>query len=77
MRAKTAYDALLHCYPAAFREEYGGQMRLAFADQLGEARRAGRRAAQLALWLRAAVDTLIVAPREHGHVIAQDLRDAL
>jgi hypothetical protein len=28
------------------------------------------------LWLRATLDALIVAPREHGHVILQDLRYA-
>ena len=33
MRGSTVYDALLHCYPAAFREEYGGQMRLMFAEE--------------------------------------------
>jgi predicted permease len=77
MRADAAYDALLRCYPAAFREEYGSQMRFVFREQLGDARRSGGRGRQLAVWLRAAADTLIVAPREHGHVIAQDLRYAL
>ena len=38
MRAKAVYRALLHCYPAAFRHEYGNQMVLVFAEQLGEAR---------------------------------------
>ena len=77
MRTDAAYDALLRCYPAAFRDEYGSQMRFVFREQLGVARRSGGRARQLAVWLRAAADTLIVAPREHGHVIAQDLRYAL
>jgi predicted permease len=77
IRATTVYGALLRCYPAAFRDEYGSQMLLAFADQLDEARRAGGRFQQAGVWIQAAVDLFVVAPREHGHVIAQDLRYAL
>ena len=77
MRAKTIYQALLHCYPAAFRHEYGNQMLLMFAEQLGEARRTGGRLQQAALWIHAALDTIAVAPKEHCHVILQDLRYAL
>ncbi len=76
-RAQAAYRALLRCYPAAFREEYGDQMSLMFADQLGDARRSGSRLAHLALWARAVGDACLVAPREHAHVIRQDLRYAL
>ncbi len=65
MRAAAVYKALLHCYPAAFREEYGNQMLLMFAEQLGEARRTGGWLQQTSLWIRAAVDALIVAPSEH------------
>ena len=42
----AVYRALLHCYPAAFRQEYGNQMLLMFAEQLGEARRTGSRLEQ-------------------------------
>jgi hypothetical protein len=65
MRAPVAYRALLHCYPAAFRNEYGNQMLLMFAEQLGEARRTGGRLEQAALWIHAASDALTVAPKEH------------
>ena len=41
MRDQAFYKALLRCYPAAFRDEYGNQMCLMFAEQLGEARRTG------------------------------------
>src|SRR5258708_18040076 len=75
MLAKSAYRALLYCYPAAFRNEYGEQMRLLFGEQLGEARRNGVLHAA-ALWLRAALDAVTVAPKEHFHVIHQDLRYA-
>ncbi|HYL75853.1 MAG TPA: ABC transporter permease [Bryobacteraceae bacterium] len=76
MFAKTAYKALLYCYPAAFRHEYGNQMQLMFAEQLGEARRSGGAFRAAILWLRAAIDTFTIAPKEHCHVILQDLRYA-
>ncbi len=77
MRAKAVYRALLYCYPAAFRQEYGSQMLLVFAEQLGEARRRGGRLQQAVLWAQATSDALTVAPREHWHIIQQDLRYAL
>src|SRR5262245_30939251 len=75
MRAQSLYRALLLCYPAAFRHEYGQQMLLAFADQLRDARRAGW-LEHLSLWGHAMLDALTIAPREHAHVILQDLRYA-
>ena len=77
MRAKTIYRALLHCYPAAFRDEYGNQMLLMFAEQLGDARRTGGRLEPAALWVQATLDACTIAPKEHWHVILQDLRYAL
>ena len=77
MNSNAVYRALLYCYPAAFRHEYGDQMLLMFAEQMGEARRTGGQIQRAGLWLRAALDTLTVAPKEHGHVILQDLRYAL
>ena len=70
----TLYRALLRCYPAAFRDEYGEQMLLAFSDQLSDAPSGARRAA---VWTGAARDAVAVAPREHWHVCRQDLRYAL
>ena len=75
--ARSVYRAMLYVYPAAFRHEYGNQMLIMFAEQLGEARRAGGVFQPAALWLQAAGDTVTVAPKEHCHVIAQDLRYAL
>lgn len=72
MQAPAVYRALLRCYPAAFRDEYGEQMLLAFSDQLNDAPR-GERAA---VWIGAARDAMTVAPREHWHVFIQDLRYA-
>jgi len=73
MSAKTVYRALLLCYPAAFRDEYGNQMLLTFAEQL----RSGTRMARAGLWFEAALDALTIAPKEHCHVIFEDVRYAL
>jgi predicted permease len=79
MRAASVYRALLWCYPAQFRHEYGGEMLGAFTEQLREARRRRRRGrlAELAIWSEALVDLLPTALREHHHVIQQDLRHAV
>jgi predicted permease len=77
MRAAAIYHVLLRCYPAAFRDEYGEQMWLTFAEQLNDARRTGQRLRQTFVWIEAAGDVLTVAPREHAHVLFQDLRYAV
>ena len=77
MRGETIYRALLRCYPAPFRQEYGKQMQLAFADQLDQAGLGGGRRALAILWARAIVDAIKVAPAEHALVLGQDLRYAL
>jgi putative ABC transport system permease protein len=77
MCAETVYKVLLYCYPAAFRHEYGDQMALLFSEQLGEARRTGGQLQAAGIWLQAVLDAFIVAPKEHWHVILQDLRYAL
>jgi putative ABC transport system permease protein len=77
MQARTVYKALLYCYPAAFRHEYGDQMLLMFADQLADARRNGGWLKQWGLWSTAARDALTIAPKEHWHLTRQDLRYAL
>ena len=76
MQASRIYRALLRCYPAPFRREYGAQMQLAFSDQLAQAREAGP-GARAALWVRELTDTVRVAPVEHWHVLSHDLRYAL
>src|SRR3970040_761475 len=71
------YRALLRCYPAPFRREYGAEMACAFAEQVREARQDGGWRAEASLWLHAFVDLLHIAPKEHLHVMGQDLRYAL
>jgi predicted permease len=77
MRATAIYRALLHCYPAAFRHEYGGQMLLMFSEQLRNTARSGSRLERAALWARVIRDAVTIAPREHAHVIHQDTRYAI
>jgi len=77
MRAIVVYRALLRCYPAPFRHEYGKQMQLMFDEQLRHAGQRGGRRAQAVLWARAVVDAMKVGPAEHAHVVGQDLRYAL
>jgi predicted permease len=73
-RPEALYRVLLRCYPAAFRQEYGDQMFYMFAEQLRDAQRSPMQRA--ALWIHAALDALNIAPKEHMHVILQDLRYA-
>lgn len=77
MRTRKLYGLLLRCYPAAFRNEYGSQMLSVFSEQLGEARRCGARLEQATLWAHATRDAFTIAPKEHLHVILQDVRFAL
>ena len=77
MRADAVYRALLHCYPAAFRDEYGTEMQRVFAEQLGRAKRTGGGLKRASLWVEAAWDAVTVAPGEHWHVLFEDLRYAL
>ena len=74
---RTVYRALLYCYPDAFRHEFGDQMLAMFAEQLYNARQSGNFREQLAIWIRAVLDAVTIAPKEHFHVIHQDLRYAL
>jgi predicted permease len=71
------YRTMLWCYPAPFRREYGTEMAYAFAEQVREARQCGGWRAEASVWLRALVDLLHIAPKEHLHVIRQDLRYAI
>ena len=77
MRAATVYRALLWCYPAQFRHEYGYEMEGAFVAQLRDARRQHGGFAVAAIWSRELLDLLPTAMSEHLHVIRHDLRQAL
>jgi putative ABC transport system permease protein len=68
------YRGLLLAYPAAFRDEYGRELCLVFADRCREA---GSVADKLLIFAEAACGILREAPREHLHMILQDLRHAI
>jgi predicted permease len=75
--ARAIYAALLRAFPAPFRGEYGEEMSRLFSEQIGQARRSRAWHAEAAVWLRALLDVVTVAPREHWHIVSQDLRVAL
>jgi predicted permease len=77
MRATDVYRSLLVCYPASFRDEYGREMVDAFEDQLHEAATRGGWFAAAGIWIGTIYDLLFTAPKEHWHVIHQDLRHAI
>jgi putative ABC transport system permease protein len=60
------YRALLFCYPAEFRYEYGPEMTQAFRDRW-------REEAGLGLWLNLIADLAITASKEHCHMLLNDL----
>ena len=64
------YRALLHLYPASFRNEYGGEMCAIFARRLRQAGPAGR----LLVWLDAIGDVAANAARVQSEVTRQDVR---
>lgn len=73
-RARRLFGAVLHLYPASYRDEYGREMTLVLLDRL----RGERTAAARGLVLVAAVAAVLAdAPRQQAVVLAQDLRLAL
>jgi putative ABC transport system permease protein len=72
--ALRAYRGLMFLYPAEFRGEYARELCLAFDDRCRSARSAFDIAA---IWIHSAFGVLTEAPKEHFHVIIQDLRHAL
>jgi len=67
--ADRIYRALLRLYPAEFRDEYGREMAQLVRDRAPH--EPPRR-----LWLDVAADVARTAPREHLHVLLNDLRYA-
>src|SRR5262245_2035022 len=73
-RARGVFGAVLHLYPASYRDEYGREMTLVLLDRLrGERHAAGRVVALFA----AIASVLADAPKQHALVMAQDLRLAI
>lgn len=61
------FRAMLYCYPAEFRHEYGTEMERLFADRLQSEPR-------IRVWLEAVTDVAFSAPKEHWHVLIADLK---
>jgi putative ABC transport system permease protein len=64
------YRSLLFCYPAEFRREYGPEMVELFGFRIQQEN-------PLLLWMELLADIAFTAPKEHYHVLLQDLRYAL
>ena len=73
-RIRGLFAAVLHLYPASYRDEYGREMTLVLVDRLRAERTAVARAVVL---LGALAAVLADAPKQHAVVLAQDLRLAL
>ena len=73
-RARRLFNAVLHLYPASYRDEYGREMMLVLIDRLRGERRATARVVVLVAAIAAVVAD---APRQHARMLAQDLRFAL
>jgi predicted permease len=69
-----AFRALLALYPGEFRDEYGRELAMVFADRYRDAMSAGERAR---VWIDALIGVLREAPKEHIHMLMQDLRYAV
>jgi hypothetical protein len=73
-RARRVFGAVLHLYPASFRDEYGREMTLVLVDRL----RGEHNAAARVFVVFAAIAAVFAdAPKQHALVLAQDLRLAL
>jgi len=68
LRSQTkVFRAMLYCYPAEFRHEYGTEMAQLFADRLQSEPR-------IRVWLEAVADLAFTAPKEHWHVLIVDIK---
>ena len=73
-RARRWFGAVLHLYPASYRDEYGREMTLVLVDRL----RGEHNAAARVVVLVAAIAAVVAdAPKQHAVVLAQDVRLAL
>jgi predicted permease len=73
-RAQRVFRGLLALYPSDFRDEYGREMALVFADRDRAASTFGER---LLIWIEALWGLITQAPKEHAAMLTQDLRYAM
>ena len=67
------FRALLRLYPGEFRDEYGREVAMVFADRYRDAASVGERGR---VWVEAITGVLREAPKEHLRMLLQDLRYA-
>src|SRR4026209_310387 len=73
-RIRALFEAVLHLYPASYRDEYGREMTLVLLDPL---RGEHTDVAPGVVFVGAIAAVLADAPKQHAFVLAQDLRLAL
>ena len=73
-RVRAWFGAILHLYPASYRDEYGREMTLVLIDRLRDEHHAAARAVVV---LFAIASVVADAPKQHAFVLAHDLRLAL
>ena len=73
-RARALFGAVLHLYPASYRDEFGREMTLLLVDRLRDEHAA---AARLVVFLGAMASVLADAPKQHALLLTQDVRLAL
>ena len=61
------YRALLHFYPASFRNEYGDELARVFAQRVADR-------GQFVAWVEALGDIVRSALAVHADILAQDVR---
>jgi predicted permease len=69
--SRRTFRALLALYPGEFRDEYGRELAIVFADRYLDATSLWQRTM---VWLEAIAGVVREAPKEHVHMILQDLR---
>jgi len=72
--SRELFGAVLHLYPASYRDEYGREMTLVLVDRLRGEHNA---AARVVVLLAAVASVFADAPKQHALVLAQDLSLAL
>ena len=72
--ARALFAAVLHLYPAPYRDEYAREMTLVLVDRLRGEHAA---VARVVVFVGAIAAILADAPKQHALVLAQDLRLAL
>jgi putative ABC transport system permease protein len=68
------FRALLSLYPGEFRDEYGRELAMVFADRYRDASSVSER---VIVWTEALFGVIKEAPKEHVRMIRQDLRYAV